>query len=111
MNNKNSLSECILEILSECNYKCKHCYRQESEPLTTEQIFIIIDKLKRIGIKRLTILGGEPTLRKDLYDILEYAISNVKEVNIETNGSTKTFFSPYKCNVCVSFEYPDKKQI
>lgn len=72
-----------------CNQKCLHCYacgqvQAETEELTTQQWKHIIDKCKKVGIPQLTFTGGEPTLRKDLVELVQYAKWFVTRLN--TNG-------------------------
>ena len=72
-----------------CNQKCLHCYAagqplSEVPELSTEQWKKIIDKCKKIGIPQITFTGGEPTLRKDLPELIRYSQWFVTRVN--TNG-------------------------
>lgn len=72
-----------------CNQKCLHCYaagqaQAEVTELTTDSWKKIIDKCKEIGIPQLTFTGGEPTMRKDLVELIEYAKWFVTRLN--TNG-------------------------
>ena len=101
------INEAYLELLRRCVLNCKHCYISEKEKTTEmprEDWFKIIDKLTKFKIKRCVLLGGEPTIKKDFYDILAYAISNFREVVVETAGVTKSYFADYDCAVAVSFE-------
>ena len=72
-----------------CNQKCIHCYAagQDSanvEELSTEQLKKVIEKCRKIGIPQITFTGGEPTLRKDLVELVDYSKWFVTRVN--TNG-------------------------
>ncbi len=72
-----------------CNQKCLHCYastEKESikEELDTESWKKIIDKLKDECIPQITFTGGEPTLRDDLVELVEYSKWFVTRLN--TNG-------------------------
>ena len=72
-----------------CNQKCLHCYagHQEyaiKEELSTDEWKHIIDECKNACIPQLTFTGGEPTLRSDLVELVEYASWFVTRVN--TNG-------------------------
>lgn len=81
-------------ITSKCNYKCKHCFMSastESFELSTVECFKIIDQLVKCGIKNLSLTGGEPLVRKDIYKILDYINSkNIRITTIYTNGSLVT---------------------
>ncbi|MBN1469942.1 MAG: putative 7-carboxy-7-deazaguanine synthase QueE [Fusobacteriaceae bacterium] len=75
-----------------CNLDCIYCdtkwanlKNEEYEELTKEEIYNFI---KNVGVKNVTITGGEPLLQEGIYELLEY-ISKDKEISIEieTNGS------------------------
>lgn len=72
-----------------CNQKCIHCYAGEQEyaikeELTTEQWKTVIDKVKKARIPQITFTGGEPTLREDLVELIDYSKWFVTRLN--TNG-------------------------
>ena len=71
----------FLELTLRCNERCLHCGSQcgdvESSELTSDQYRDILDQIKRdfdnIRAFMLCITGGEPLLRKDFFDIMDYA--------------------------------------
>lgn len=72
-----------------CNQKCLHCYAAdqnyaETEELTTEQWKKVIDLCQKNCIPQLTFTGGEPTLRSDLVELVDYSKWFVTRLN--TNG-------------------------
>jgi MoaA/NifB/PqqE/SkfB family radical SAM enzyme len=72
-----------------CNQRCLHCYAAgqkyaETEELSTEDWKKIIDRCKKAKIPQLTFTGGEPTLRKDLLELIAYSRWFVTRLN--TNG-------------------------
>ena len=72
-----------------CNQKCIHCYAanqeySETEELNTEQWKKVIDICKKNCIPQLTFTGGEPTLRKDLVELVKYSDWFLTRLN--TNG-------------------------
>ena len=72
-----------------CTQKCTHCYacgqvQAETEELTTDEWKQIIDKCRKVCIPQLTFTGGEPTMRKDLVELVEYSKWFVTRLN--TNG-------------------------
>lgn len=72
-----------------CNQKCVHCYAAgqpyaEEFELSTEDWKQVIDNCKKACIPQLTFTGGEPTLRKDLPELIAYAAWFVTRLN--TNG-------------------------
>ena len=73
-----------------CALHCKGCYATHQpamvidKSLSTEEWKIIIDKCREAGIQQLTFTGGEPTQRKDLIELIDYAQWHVTRLN--TNG-------------------------
>ncbi len=78
-----------LAITYRCQNDCAHCYnarsRQQPE-LTTEQWKQVLDRLWEIGIPHIVFTGGEPTLRKDLPELVAHAERNGQITGINTNG-------------------------
>lgn len=85
-------------ITDRCNWRCKHCYQTDDyleNELDTEGLFHIlnqyIDIIKLWGIKgSINISGGEPFIRKDIFQILEKIHENkdiIPHLGILTNGS------------------------
>jgi radical SAM protein len=66
------------ELTRACAFACRHC-RAEAQPkrhpgeLTTDEAFRLIDEIKEFGDPILVITGGDPMMRRDLFDILGYA--------------------------------------
>jgi len=81
-----------------CNLRCKHCYEDAGfhrEELNTEQAFKVIDKFSKIsgiGLPALSFSGGEPLLRKDFFEVVEYARKKMPHsyISIATNGTLLT---------------------
>lgn len=72
-----------------CNQKCLHCYAAgqslaETKELSTMEWKIILDHCREIGIPQVTFTGGEPTMRSDLAELIDYAQWFVTRLN--TNG-------------------------
>lgn len=80
-------------ITSKCNRSCPFCFRPNCQNLTTKEIYKIIDKLAKHGVRGIGITGGEPLLRKDIIKILKY----IWEKNIKICLATNTdFYSKYQ---------------
>lgn len=83
-----------LSITEVCNYSCNYClpdgYQCDSktQPLTVDEIKNLIAVLAKKGIKKVRITGGEPSLRKDLSDIIRVVKSTpgIEQVALTTNG-------------------------
>lgn len=84
-----------LEITEKCNLKCVHCYGQFGEPkiekeklLTTEEWKEIIKKLAQNDCKGIQLIGGEPTLHKEFYEILKFAYEQgIERIDVFTNAT------------------------
>lgn len=81
------------EVTLRCNARCLHCY-SESGPgvhhpleLTTEEAFRVIDQLAEAGLLSLGFSGGEPLLRRDIFQLIERAVHGDLAVSIGTNGA------------------------
>ncbi len=72
-----------------CQNDCIHCYAggpHQTPELTTAQWKTVIDKLSGIGVFILTFTGGEPTLRDDLPELLQYAQNKGMVTGLISNG-------------------------
>ncbi|GKX30414.1 heme d1 biosynthesis radical SAM protein NirJ2 [Vallitalea longa] len=78
-----------MKVTSRCNLRCEFCYEKQDnrKELSKDQIKHIIKFLKDNGCRTLMISGGEPLLRKDIYEIIEYASSNKIKTKLATNGT------------------------
>lgn len=78
-----------LAITYRCQNDCAHCYnarpRRQAE-LSTQQWKQILDLLWQIGIPHIVFTGGEPTLRKDLPELIAHAQQNGQITGMNTNG-------------------------
>ena len=79
----------IFSITSKCNFNCKYCHvaKQKKKDLKTQQIFNIINQLEKAGTQRIGIQGGEPLLRDDIGQIVDYCKKKNIFVTLGTNGS------------------------
>ncbi len=82
----------IWNLTNRCNLLCHHCYSKadiyEKDTLSLEQIKKTIDELKQANINFVIFSGGEPLLRKDIFEIASY----MKEKKIFTYLSTNGFY-------------------
>ncbi len=86
------LSRLDFNLLPGCNLDCVHCYRRAErdwpgEVLTTEEIIRALEEGAALGAMWTTWSGGEPLLRRDLYEILGAADGLGYGVAILTNGT------------------------
>ena len=79
----------MFELTYRCNEKCKHCYcvnQEGKNELTFSEIKRIINDLYDMNVFELTFTGGDLFVRKDAFEILQYAYSKNFLINIFTNG-------------------------
>lgn len=66
----------MVEVTSACNLRCIHCYGcygiQTQNELNTNEFLEILGKLHEMGVEGMNITGGEPLMRKDIIEILDY---------------------------------------
>lgn len=78
-----------------CNLKCVHCYtdseaKKYGGELSTGEGKALIDDLAGFGIPALLFSGGEPLMRKDLFELVGHAISLGIRPTLSTNGTLIT---------------------
>lgn len=95
--------------LAGCNMRCSYCDTEYALKATDgEEMSIsgIIEKIKAIGNKKITLTGGEPLIHKDINALMRELLDY--NVNIETNGSVD--IAPYISldNILVTMDYKTK---
>ena len=82
----------ILYLTRRCNLSCRYCFSKDNSApeLDTKQIFRVIDKLQSLGCSTVGLFGGEPTLRKDLPEIINYVYKKRMITHLSTNGTMLT---------------------
>jgi|SRR3989344_2226292 len=83
------------ELTYLCNLNCKHCYNpthKASYELSTDKIKSVTKEIKELGFKEVHYNGGEPLIRKDIYEILEYSSRLGLKTLLETNAMYLTKF-------------------
>ncbi|HVT22677.1 MAG TPA: mycofactocin radical SAM maturase, partial [Mycobacteriales bacterium] len=78
------------ELTYACNLACTHCLsssgRRDPRELTTEECKALIDTLERMQVFYVNIGGGEPTVRSDFWELVDYATAHHVGVKFSTNG-------------------------
>ncbi len=71
-----------------CNFTCEHCYSRDEQcpELATADVKRIIDILVEQQVPFINFGGGEPLMRKDLFEVAEYASKQGLNVSMNTNG-------------------------
>jgi radical SAM protein with 4Fe4S-binding SPASM domain len=77
-----------LDLTYRCNERCIHCYLDHDDhgEMTTSEIKDLLDQMADAGVFYLTISGGEILMRRDFFEILEYARLRTFCVKLKTNG-------------------------
>jgi mycofactocin radical SAM maturase len=78
------------ELTYACNLACVHCLsssgRRDPRELTTAECKKVIDTLQRMQVFYVNIGGGEPTVRPDFWELLDYSTAHQVGVKFSTNG-------------------------
>ena len=78
------------ELTYACNLACVHCLsssgKRDPRELSTAQCKAIIDELQRMQVFYVNIGGGEPTVRPDFWELVDYATEHHVGVKFSTNG-------------------------
>ena len=77
-----------LDLTYRCNERCVHCYldHEDHGEMTTAEIKHLLDEMAAAGVLFLILSGGEIFLRKDFFEILEYARKLMFAVRLKTNA-------------------------
>ena len=82
------------ELTYACNLACIHCLsssgRRDPRELSTAECRQVIDELERMQVFYVNIGGGEPTVRRDFWELIDYATTHGVGVKFSTNGSRIT---------------------
>lgn len=80
----------FFDVTNGCNSQCIHCYNNSKEALPDElskdEIAQLANQLHSCGIHQVSIAGGEPFLRKDIFDVLRLFHEFEIEASVTTNG-------------------------
>ena len=78
------------ELTYACNLSCEHCLsssgRRDPRELSTEECKAVIDELEAMQVFYVNIGGGEPTVRPDFWELVDYATAHHVGVKFSTNG-------------------------
>ena len=82
----------IWNLTRRCNLQCRHCYtvsadREFPGELSHDQAMTVLEDLGAFGIPALILSGGEPLMRRDLFEIAERARRMKLYLALSTNGT------------------------
>ncbi len=79
------------ELTYACNLACIHCLsssgRRDPGELSTAEAKSVVDELAKLQVFYVNIGGGEPTIRPDFFEIIDYCVASGVGVKFSTNGS------------------------
>jgi cyclic pyranopterin phosphate synthase len=94
------LRQLRISVTDRCNFRCTYCmpkaifgarhsFLPRSDVLSFEEIERVTRILARLGVEKVRLTGGEPTLRRDLSQLVGRlaGITGLREINLTTNGS------------------------
>ena len=85
-----NLNSAILEITLDCNMKCKHCGssagKARKNELTTQEFFNLCEELAELNCDNVCLMGGEPFVRDDWYEIAWCVKDLGMNLTFVTNG-------------------------
>lgn len=96
------------ELTYACNLECVHCLsssgRRDPRELTTDEAKAVLDELHDLQVFYINMGGGEPMIRRDFFELLEYSIGRGIGVKFSTNGA---FIDAEKAKRLTAMEYLD----
>jgi cyclic pyranopterin phosphate synthase len=84
-----------ISLTDRCNYRCTYCMPEEgvellprADVLSFEEIERLVRVFARLGVRRIRLTGGEPTVRKHMVELVERlaAVPGIEELVMTTNG-------------------------
>jgi radical SAM protein with 4Fe4S-binding SPASM domain len=85
----------VWNITRACNLKCVHCYNDSGankadDELSTKEAKSVLNDLSQFGVPSVLFSGGEPLMRDDLFELIDYAVKKGLRTVISTNGTLIT---------------------
>ena len=82
----------VWNLTARCNLKCVHCYAytEPKDELNTAEVKSVIDDLAEMKVPLILFSGGEPLLRRDLFEVASYATEKGLKIALSTNGTLIT---------------------
>jgi cyclic pyranopterin phosphate synthase len=84
-----------ISVTDRCNFRCLYCMPEQgltwlpkSDILSYEEIADVVRQLAPLGLRRLRITGGEPTIRPQIHELIRMlrAVPEIDDIAISTNG-------------------------
>ena len=83
------------ECWSECNLPCGFCFRTNGQALDTERAVLLLRALSTGAVRAVVFAGGDPSLRRDLAEVVGEALTLGLAVQVQTNAHhvTRSFLN------------------
>ena len=90
-----SINYLRISVTDRCNYRCSYCVPADGaarsareDLLSFEEIAALVTVFVGLGVRRVRLTGGEPTVRRDLLTLVRMlrAIADLQEIALSTNG-------------------------
>ena len=84
-----------VSLTDRCNYRCVYCmpaaglpWLRRDDLLTDDEIVAVVRELSAMGLRRVRLTGGEPTLRPTLVSLVARlkALGTIDDLSLSTNG-------------------------
>src|SRR5678816_1890280 len=84
-----------ISVTDRCNFRCVYCMPEtgmqwlpKSEILSYEEIASVVGQLAPLGLRRIRITGGEPTIRPQIHELIRMlrAVPEITDIALSTNG-------------------------
>ncbi|MGB8857712.1 MAG: mycofactocin radical SAM maturase [Ilumatobacteraceae bacterium] len=96
------------ELTYACNLQCVHCLsssgRRDHRELSTSEAKRVLDQLRELQVFYINIGGGEPMVRRDFFELVEYSVASGIGVKFSTNGA---FIDAEKARRLAAMDYLD----
>ena len=92
-----------ISVTDRCNFRCLYCMPAEGLPwlpkaeiLSYEEIAAVVGQLAPLGLRRIRITGGEPTIRPNLTQLVRLlrAVPEIEDIALSTNGARLPELAP-----------------
>ncbi len=74
------------ECWQDCNLHCAFCYRMKGEPLETADAIQMLSQIQSVGFRDIAFVGGDPSLRTDIGELITEAKRLGFNVEVQTNA-------------------------
>ncbi len=96
------------ELTYACNLQCVHCLsssgQRDERELSTGEAKRMLDELRDLQVFYINIGGGEPMVRRDFFELVEYSVASGIGVKFSTNGA---FIDAEKARRLAAMDYLD----